>query len=491
MTVRVDRPLARQVNRWERDSYSRWLLISDSIILLSSVLAAHFLRFGPNNPQVLVVPTDSLQIEVSYATLSVLLTACWLLTLSVIDARDLRVIGVGATEFKRLIQGSFWTFGLLGIISLTLRADVARGYIAIAFLLGLTALIVSRWCWRKWLHNKRSEGHYLHRAIVVGERDKAQHVAAEICRDAYLGYAIVGAVTTSEGESDNLLGTIRHPQPGQTSNLIGLVDELEADTLVLVSMDSISPGELRHIGWALDERGVELIVAPALTDIAGPRIRTRPVSGLPLIYIEYPELTGIKYWAKRSFDIVASALLMLVAAPLILGIAACVKSSSPGPCLFTQVRVGRHGEPFRMFKFRSMVQDAEDQVLNLQAWSEGNGVLFKMKDDPRVTRVGAFLRRYSFDELPQLVNVLRGEMSLVGPRPPLPGEVATYESWVHRRLLVKPGMTGLWQVSGRSDLSWEDSIRLDLYYVENWSMTADLVLLWKTARAVFRGEGAY
>lgn len=491
MTVQISRPAAQQLSRWERSRYSRWLLISDSVILLVTVLAAQMLRFGLNDPRVRALPMDSWTVELPYTILSLLLIGTWLLALSVMDARSLRVVGVGTTEYKRLINGTFWTFGGLAIASVTLRSDVARGYVIMAFLLGLGLLIVSRWVWRKWLHNKRSQGYYLHRAVVVGERDKVEHVAREISKDSYLGYSIVGAVTTADHDADDVLGIIREPEVGRTEPITDLVDQVGADALILVSMDSLSPPELRQIGWAMDERGVGMIVAPALTDIAGPRIHTRPVSGLPLIYIEYPELTGIKYWGKRSFDVVASALLLLLVAPLLLMIALWVKLTSPGPALFVQERVGRHGEPFQMLKFRTMVVDAEDQLLGLVQHSQGNGPLFKLKDDPRVTRVGSFLRRYSIDELPQLVNVLRGEMSLVGPRPPLLCEVATYERWVHRRLLVKPGMTGLWQVSGRSDLSWEDSIRLDLYYVENWSMTGDLVLLWKTARTVITRDGAY
>ncbi|MDQ0743122.1 exopolysaccharide biosynthesis polyprenyl glycosylphosphotransferase [Clavibacter sp. B3I6] len=217
------------------------------------------------------------------------------------------------------------------------------------------------------------------------------------------------------------------------------------------------------------------------------------MAGLPLIHVETPRYEGTKLFAKRAFDIVASSLLLLVASPVLLAISMTIRLSTPGPVLFRQERVGINGRPFQMLKFRTMVTDAEALLLALQDQNRdaGNSVLFKMKDDPRVTPVGRFLRRYSLDELMQLVNVLNGSMSLVGPRPPLAREVETYETKVHRRFLVKPGITGLWQVSGRSNLSWEDSVRLDLYYVENWSIVGDLVILWKTARAVVAREGAY
>lgn len=232
-------------------------------------------------------------------------------------------------------------------------------------------------------------------------------------------------------------------------------------------------------------------MAPALTDIAGPRIHTQQVAGLPLIHVTTPTLDGGQGVAKRLFDVLVSTLLIIISSPVMAGVAILVKIESQGPALFKQERVGMEGEHFEMLKFRSMVVDAEQQLTELAQHSDGNGLLFKMKNDPRVTRVGKFIRKFSLDELPQLFNIFAGSMSLVGPRPPLPSEVAAYEHDVRRRLLVKPGLTGLWQVSGRSNLSWQDSVRLDLYYVENWSLAGDLMILLKTFRAVFRGAGAY
>jgi exopolysaccharide biosynthesis polyprenyl glycosylphosphotransferase len=248
---------------------------------------------------------------------------------------------------------------------------------------------------------------------------------------------------------------------------------------------------MRQIGWALEATSTNLIVAPALTDVAGPRIHARPVAGLPLIQVDYPEFEGRKYAAKRAFDLVVSFLALVVLSPLFLVLALLVRNDSPGPAFFSQERVGLNGRRFHMLKFRSMVVDAETRLPTLLDRTDGNGVLFKLRSDPRVTRVGAVLRRYSLDELPQLVNVLKGDMSLVGPRPPLAAEVERYDEWTRRRLLVRPGITGLWQTQGRSNLSWEDSVRLDLYYVENWSLTGDIIILYRTVRSVARAEGAY
>jgi exopolysaccharide biosynthesis polyprenyl glycosylphosphotransferase len=248
---------------------------------------------------------------------------------------------------------------------------------------------------------------------------------------------------------------------------------------------------LRRLGWELEDTQAELLLAPAVTEIVGPRVRIRPVSGLPLLHMERPELRGVRRLTKEAFDRISATVGILLLAPILVSIALAVKASSRGPMLFRQERVGRGGRTFTMLKFRSMVVEADSMVDRLAAHSDGNGVLFKKRTDPRVTRVGRVLRRYSLDELPQLFNVLRGDMSLVGPRPPLQREVEQYGRDMHRRFLVKPGLTGLWQVSGRSDLSWDDSVRVDVRYVENWSLTFDFMILWKTVGAVVRGSGAY
>jgi len=226
-------------------------------------------------------------------------------------------------------------------------------------------------------------------------------------------------------------------------------------------------------------------------EVAGPRLSIRPAAGLSLLHVERPVSRGGRMVMKALFDRVVGTLLILCGLPVLTLVGVLVKASSPGPILFQQKRIGARGEPFDMLKFRTMVVGAEAHLDSLVEGHDGNEVLFKKRDDPRVTKVGRVLRRYSLDELPQLFNVLRGGMSLVGPRPPLPSEVEKYESDAVRRLRVKPGMTGLWQVSGRSNLSWEESLRLDLRYVDNWSLVLDLQILWRTARAVLGGNGAY
>jgi exopolysaccharide biosynthesis polyprenyl glycosylphosphotransferase len=248
---------------------------------------------------------------------------------------------------------------------------------------------------------------------------------------------------------------------------------------------------LRELAWELEKTGTDLCVAPALLDVAGPRTTIRPVAGLPLLHMDHPEFTGTKQVIKDAFDKLVGLSALALTAPVFLFVTLIIRLDDGGPAFFRQTRVGRDGRDFTVYKFRTMVMDAEKLKTELTASNDHDGVLFKMRKDPRITKVGSWLRRWSLDELPQLLNVVRGDMSLVGPRPALPDEAARYGDYVRRRLVVKPGLTGLWQVNGRSDLSWEESVRLDLRYVENWSLVLDLQILWKTLSAVWRGSGAY
>jgi exopolysaccharide biosynthesis polyprenyl glycosylphosphotransferase len=269
-----------------------------------------------------------------------------------------------------------------------------------------------------------------------------------------------------------------------------LVREVGADMIAMCGSASAEPGELRRMAWQIEGTGVDLVVAPQLTDIAGPRVHIRPVEGLPLLHVEEPKVSGVGWLLKNLMDRLIAAVALVVLSPLLFFVALLIWLSNRGPAIFRQTRVGREGRTFRVWKFRTMYTDAEDRLAQLVDQNESDGLLFKIRNDPRVTPVGRFLRRTSLDELPQLVNVLRGEMSLVGPRP-LPADDGDFLGDVRRRLLVRPGMTGLWQVSGRSELSWDDAVRLDLYYVDNWSLTFDLVIIWRTIGAVFRSRGAF
>jgi exopolysaccharide biosynthesis polyprenyl glycosylphosphotransferase len=356
--------------------------------------------------------------------------------------------------------------------------------------------LVGRSAGRGILHRMRRNGRCLHRVLVVGAGESAATLVRLAQRDPTSGWSVVGVVL------DRLPGRHSHDRPERSGfDLLGVPIVGTSETLhtairathaTTVAICPQMDGEtLRRVLWTLEGSDVDVLVSSALTDVTGPRISIRPVAGLPLLHIDEPELTGTRRVMKALFDRSVALTVVLLFSPLLLALGLAVRLTSRGPAVFKQTRVGHNGEQFMMYKFRSMYVDAEARLAELRHRNESDGLLFKMRDDPRVTKVGAFLRKWSLDELPQLFNVLNGTMSLVGPRPPLPAEVARYEDDVHRRLMVKPGVTGLWQISGRSDLAWDESVRLDLRYVENWSLAMDFVILWRTVFAVLRREGAY
>ncbi|MFE6256861.1 sugar transferase [Agromyces sp. NPDC057865] len=483
----LDSPAA-VVSAWQR-AYAQRLFITDLIVIVVSVYGSQFLRFGTAGDVLSIPGWEGGAYELSYTLVSAILVLGWFVSLALFATRDRNIIGAGTGEYKRITDATIRVFAVLAIAAFLLQSEVGRGYLLVALPLGLALLLLARWSWRKWLLRRRAAGDFSHRAILMGERGKSVHVAEQIAREGATGIVIVGALTERGSAEQDLAPGI--PVLGDYTSLSRVLEEARADTVVFTGADTIDPRGMRQLGWALEATSTNLIVAPALTDVAGPRIHARPVAGLPLIQVDYPEFEGRKYAAKRAFDLVVSFLALVVLSPLFLVLALLVRNDSPGPAFFTQERVGLNGRRFHMLKFRSMVVDAETRLPTLLDRTDGNGVLFKLRSDPRVTRVGAVLRRYSLDELPQLVNVLKGDMSLVGPRPPLATEVERYDEWTRRRLLVRPGITGLWQTQGRSNLSWEDSVRLDLYYVENWSLTGDIIILYRTVRSVARAEGAY
>ncbi|MBG6057011.1 exopolysaccharide biosynthesis polyprenyl glycosylphosphotransferase [Cryobacterium sp. MP_M3] len=473
---------------WQR-AFAVRLFVTDALVIAAAVFGSQFLWFGFEPPELVTESTVGFDLEAGYMVVSVFLCVTWIIFLDVFATRDHKVIGSGTLEYKRVADATIRLFGVFAIVAFLFKIELARGYFLTALPIGMLLLLLSRWQWRQWLRSQQAAGGYASRALLLGERLKSAHVAETIQRTPGTGLLLVGALTRLGTASSGPVHGV--PVLGAYDDLLRVVDETQADTVIMTGADEINPGDMRRVGWELEARDVELIVAPALTDVAGPRIHARPVAGLPLIHVSYPSLEGVKRVSKRTFDIVGSALIILIASPVLIGVAVAVRRSGPGTIIYHQQRIGRRGKPFGMLKFRSMVPDADDQLESLlDAQGTSDTPLFKVTNDPRITPVGQVLRKYSLDELPQLFNVLLGEMSLVGPRPQRAAEVALYDDVAQRRLIVKPGMSGLWQVSGRSNLSWDDSIRLDLYYVENWSLTADITILWRTVRAVIKPDGA-
>ena len=473
---------------WE-SSYGLRLTYSDALVVVSAVFGAQILWVRVRSAIAgEPVPIDGAQ---PFATLySIAIITTWLGFLAFFGSRHSRTLGTGFTEFRRVGQASFTTFGALAVVVYLLNLQLARGYFLIALPIGLTVLLLERWFWRQWLCAQRASGAYSSKVVLFGSADSVAHIARQLGSMPQAGYHVLGACVPESQRGSPVLDSVRIV--GTFDDLLGALESTGADTAIITSSDELPPEKLRELSWQLEPGHQHLIVAPSLTDISGPRIHTRPVAGLPLIHVETPSYSGGKTHSKRIFDVVVSACLIVVFSPIFVGTAIGVRLSSPGPALFRQPRTGKNGDSFSMLKCRSMVPEAESMLDELREQTDaGNSMLFKMKDDPRVTPIGRVIRRYSIDELPQLFNVFAGQMSLIGPRPPLPTEVEEYERHVHRRFLVKPGVTGLWQVSGRSNLSWEESVRLDLYYVENWTLTGDLVILFRTARAVLARDGAY
>ncbi|MCZ9882306.1 sugar transferase [Arthrobacter sp. B2a2-09] len=466
---------------------SRTLRIVDALVIVWAVVGAYIIRFGLDS-------SSAGTGDYSYLLLSVFLTVAWWLMLEAWSTRQSRILGSGPDEYKRVAAASLWLFGLIAMISYVFRLETARGYVGIALPAGLIGLLLGRWLLRQHLGVHRQKGRRMSRLLLLGGPSAVAHLAETLAREKHAGYQPIAVYIPGSHDHYPELDGISLPVLGNepdTNSILDAINRCSADAIAVSAGVQLHPQTIRHLGWELANRNIGLIMAPALTDIAGPRIHTQQVAGLPLIHVTTPTLEAGQRVAKRLFDVAVSATLLLLASPLMALLAVLVKIDSPGPVLFQQERVGIEGTRFKMLKFRSMVVDAESKLAELIERNEGNGVLFKIRNDPRITRIGGFLRRYSLDELPQLFNVLAGSMSLVGPRPPLPREVEAYQLEVRRRLLVKPGLTGLWQVSGRSNLSWQDSVRLDLYYVENWSLAGDLVILLRTARAVFGSNGAY
>ena len=466
-------------NRWHRP-YRLRLLVSDAVVVAIAVGVATVVRaaaFDGVHPDGVV--------------LAVCLAGAWLGALMVQRSYDPRTFGSGPLELQRVFDASWKLFSVVAVAAFLLRADGVRSYLFVALPLGAVGLLAERYGWRTWLHRHRTQG-MTTAVLAIGLRDQAERLIQQMNDRPDSGYRVVGVCvpvgTARAGEEIRgvpVLGDL------QTAGVIA--GQVGADCVAVSGSDAITADVVRRLGWELEPVGVDLMLTAELADVAGPRITVTPAVGVSLLHVDAPRFAGPKFLLKALMDWAGAALLTILLAPVLGAVAVAVKATSRGPVFFRQDRVGRGGRTFTMLKFRTMVAGAEQRVAAVleQGGNDGAGVLFKRRDDPRVTAVGRVLRRYSLDELPQLFNVLLGEMSLVGPRPPLPSEVSRYEARMRRRLLVKPGMTGLWQVGGRSDLPWEECVRLDVYYAENWTPFGDVMILARTARVVLSGHGAY
>ena len=450
------------------------LLISDglvvSIVILTGLLISSRASTWAIDPLLAVYSTP------------IVIAALWLGMLALRGSYDQRVIGLGTDEIRRIVSATLSTFAVVAGVSYLLRADISRAYAFFSLPLGLILIISTRFLWRGWLYRRRARHEFMHRTVVVGSGPSRTDLEAHLARDSYAGYLVVGRHASPESPS--------HGLPDWLDGLDEVLENTHAEAVAVTPSATITGDAIRQLAWRLEGRGVDLLIAPTMMDITGPRLSVRPAAGLPLLHLDEAVLSRSQRVAKRALDVCGSALLTIILSPVMLFCAIGVRLTSKGPALFRQTRIGRGGADFTMLKFRTMVQNADAQREALREEHDQDHPLFKLTDDPRITPIGRFLRRWSLDELPQLLNVIGGSMSLVGPRPHPLDDVHRYELEAYRRLALKPGLTGLWQVEGRSDLTWPEALQLDLYYVERWSLSGDVVLLARTVRAVLQGRGA-
>ena len=457
----------------------------DLTLVSLSVMAAALGREQINLP----VQDPNLEITANLGVAGPAIIMGWVAVTFFLGGYRPGIFGAGLDEYKRVINASLINAAFIGIACYLLRYPLSRGFFVLAFLIGVPLLVLGRFVLRRGVHRARSRGSLQYRVVIAGSEGHVDEIASVLGRETWLGYNVIGAVTPEPGSKTSTGSGI--PLLGRSESVADIAMDTEADIVFLAGGAFDSADDVRSLAWELENEAIHVVIAPSVTDVASERITVRPVGGLPLIHMEKPRSAGAVRRAKRVFDIVGSLGLLLAFAPVFAFAAAKIWLFDRGPIYFKQIRVGRDGELFHCWKFRTMVTNAEQLLAKLHEEQGYEGGLFKMENDPRVTGPGRWLRRFSLDELPQLINVLHGDMSLVGPRPPLEHEVAQYDDAVRRRLRVRPGMTGLWQVSGRSDLSWSEAIRLDLYYVDNWSMVQDLTILFRTFGAVMGSRGAY
>jgi len=426
-----------------------------------------------------------------YLSLTIVLVPCWILVLTVAHGYDKKMIGIGLQEYRRVVIGTFSFFGAIAIASYLLKASLSRSLFVIGLPLGIVLLMLSRWICRQILTHMRSKG-WVTPTMVIGRADSVRAVLKQFTSSSWAGYRAIAVCIMDDNES--AAAALREDRPDlYIVNPIDLEEPIaHGDIEAVIVAGGMSPGKVRALSWRLEDYDIDFLVTPVIADVAGPRMAVRAVEGLSFVHVDLPEFRGWKLVAKRIFDILFSTCILVIGSPIYAVIAIMVKLGDGGPVIFRQERVGLNGSTFTMHKFRTMCVDAEAKLAALKTARGGKTrELFKMENDPRVTGVGRILRKYSLDELPQFWDVLRGPMSVVGPRPALPREIINYKEHQQRRFLVKPGITGPWQVGGRSNLSADQYFRIDLDYVENWSLILDMLLILKTLRAVINHRGAW
>lgn len=478
---KAPRPTAALERRrkWEKQ-HRRRLAIADSIIVTVCALVGVVMQSSHSGR--VLEPSEQ----------AVALVVPWLLLLGLLHTRSNEVLGLGITEYQRTAHASGLALGILAMLGVIFQWEGARFFIFVVGPVAVVALLVSRWFWRRWLHRQRLAGQCVSRTLVVGFESDVRYAIHSLATSGENGFQVVAVTLFDRTQTSWIpIGENRVPVHGDVDSVATTAELIQADRIVVASSPVDHPEFVKQLSWSVEGMAAELVLSHRVSDVVGPRISFRPIDGLPMLQISIPSYEGGKHLFKRALDVVVASVALIPIMLIAPVLALIIKLDSSGPVFYRQERIGRDGKKFLMLKFRTMRVGADTELDMLRDANEGSGPLFKMREDPRVTRVGKMLRRLSLDELPQFWNVLTGDMSVVGPRPPLPTEVEQYGTITTRRLYIKPGITGLWQVSGRSDLSWDESVRLDLHYVENWSLIQDVQIMWRTAKVMFRPSGAY
>jgi exopolysaccharide biosynthesis polyprenyl glycosylphosphotransferase len=475
--------------RWDR-AHRRRVLLVDVVVIAAVVTLAQIGCYQ-------IFPAFDTAHATSWPALTVLsivMGFCWLAALGLVKSREMSLIGVGIEEYRRVVSATAWIFGLTAVVAALADVRMPRGYLIIALTLGMAGLVTGRHLLHRDLARRRVAGKFITRVVVLGQPESVRLLGDSFGRCAAGGFRVVGAcVPGFDGQvgEELLMPTGPVPVLGDDTAVESALEVTGADAVAVTSVEKLGQQNMRKLLWRLQTLETELIVVPGVSDVAGHRLRLLPVDNLPLVHIAAPRQDGPSLLAKRVFDVVFATAALIAILPLMVLVAIAIKLDDGGPVMFRQSRVGYRGKHFRIFKFRTMRVDADvHQVAERQATGH-TGVFYKSACDSRITRAGRLLRATSLDELPQLFNVLGGSMSVVGPRPLVPGEGESVDHFVERRGLVKPGITGLWQISGRSDVSDEERIRLDHSYVDNWSCAQDLHIVWRTVSAVLKRDGAY
>jgi exopolysaccharide biosynthesis polyprenyl glycosylphosphotransferase len=472
---------APQSARAQYRHLSHWTALTDVASIALAMLLAFFAR------ELLLAEPEGFNLKPDSAELA-LIVATPLVTILFYSALHLYEAFryTPAEEFRRIVIGV--SLGITAVVTLSFwsKSPSSRGWVAITWALALVFALISRRLWHAYIGRARTSGQLVFPTLVVGTNDEARHLVEKMERPSF-GFRAVAMVATRRpgGPDDDGVPVI-----GSVTDLRELIRETNAEC-VFVASSAVGPEEMTHIAKAVRLEGVEVRITATLPEVLSSRLSVQPFGGVTTLSLRPVQLSGLQAVLKRAFDLVVAGLGLVMLLPVFVVISLLVKLSSSGPVLYKQRRVGQRGRPFTMLKFRTMRNGAEKEVQKLRDENGVSDLMFKMKDDPRVTRIGRFLRRFSLDELPQLINVIRGQMSLVGPRPPLAEEVAQYEEWQFDRLEVPPGITGLWQVSGRSELSFDECVRLDLFYIENWSLAYDFYIIAKSIPALLSQKGAY